>query len=181
MDTKTESLTERQAWKALEAHYKTVRGMHLRKLFADDSTRGERMTTEAVGLYLDYSKNRVTDETLKLLVQLADEVDLRARIDDMFRGEKINITENRAVLHIALRAPKGASIIVDGENVVPQVHAVLDKMADFSNSVRSGAWKGYTGKRVRNVINIGIGGSDLGPVLAYEALKHYSDRAMTFR
>ena len=143
--------------------------------------RGERMTLEAAGLYLDYSKNRVTDETLKLLLQLAEESGLRERIDAMFRGEKINITENRAVLHVALRAPKGASIIVDGENVVPQVHAVLDKMADFSDRVRSGAWKGHTGKRIRNVINIGIGGSDLGPVMAYEALKHYSDRAMTFR
>ena len=139
------------------------------------------MTAEAVGLYLDYSKNRITDETLKLLLQLAEESGLRARIDAMFRGEKINITENRAVLHVALRAPRGASIVVDGENVVPQVHAVLDKMADFSNRVRSGAWKGHTGKRIRNVINIGIGGSDLGPVMAYEALKHYSERAMTFR
>ena len=139
------------------------------------------MTAEAVGIYLDYSKNRITDETLQLLVQLADECGLRARIDAMFRGEKINITENRAVLHVALRAPKGASIVVDGENVVPEVHAVLDKMADFSNRVRSGAWKGHTGKRIRNVVNIGIGGSDLGPVMAYEALKHYSDRGMTFR
>ena len=139
------------------------------------------MTVEAVGLYLDYSKNRITDETLKLLLQLAEESGLRERIDAMFRGEKINITENRAVLHVALRAPKGASIVVDGENVVPEVHAVLDKMADFSNRVRSGAWKGHTGKRIRNVINIGIGGSDLGPVMAYEALKHYSERGMTFR
>ena len=139
------------------------------------------MTAEAAGLFLDYSKNRITDETLKLLVQLAEESGLRARIDAMFRGDKINITENRAVLHVALRAPKGASIVVDGENVVPQVHAVLDKMADFSNRVRSGEWKGHTGKRIRNVVNIGIGGSDLGPVMAYEALKHYSDRAMTFR
>ena len=155
--------------------------LHLRKLFADDPKRGERFTAEAVGLYLDYSKNRITDETLELLFQLAEECGLRARIDAMFRGEKINVTENRAVLHVALRAPKGASIVVDGENVVPQVHAVLDKMADFSNRVRSGAWKGHTGKRIRNVINIGIGGSDLGPVMAYEALKHYSDRAMTFR
>ena len=154
---------------------------YLRKLFADDPKRGERMTAEAVGLYLDYSKNRVTDETLKLLVQLAEESGLRERIDAMFRGEKINVTENRAVLHVALRAPRGASIVVDGENVVPQVHAVLDKMADFSNRVRSGGWKGHTGKRIRNVINIGIGGSDLGPVMAYEALKHYSERAMTFR
>ena len=139
------------------------------------------MTVDAVGLFLDYSKNRITDETLKLLLQLADESGLRARIDAMFRGDKINITENRAVLHVALRAPKGATIIVDGKNVVPEVHAVLDKMAAFSDRVRSGAWKGHTGKRIRNVVNIGIGGSDLGPVMAYEALKHYSDRALTFR
>jgi glucose-6-phosphate isomerase len=181
MDPITKSVTERGAWNALVAHYQNVRELHLRKLFADDATRGKRMTIDAVGLYLDYSKNRVTDETLKLLVQLADESGLRERIDAMFRGEKINITENRAVLHVALRAPKGASIVVDGENVVPQVHAVLDKMADFSNRVRTGTWKGYTGKRIRNVINVGIGGSDLGPVMAYEALKHYSDRSMTFR
>jgi glucose-6-phosphate isomerase len=174
-------LTERPAWKALEVHHKNIRDLHLRKLFADDPKRGERMTAEAVGLYLDYSKNLITDETLKLLLQLADESWLRERIDAMFRGEKINGTENRAVLHVALRAPRGASIVVDGENVVPQVHAVLDKMADFSNRVRSGACKGHTGKRIRNVINIGIGGSDLGPVMAYEALKHYSERAMTFR
>jgi glucose-6-phosphate isomerase len=174
-------LTERKAWKALEAHHKSIRDLHLRKLFADDPKRGERMTAEAVGLFLDYSKNRITDETLKLLLQLAEESGLRSRIDAMFRGEKINVTENRAVLHVALRAPKGASIVVDGENVVPAVHLVLDKMADFSDRVRSGAWKGHTGKRVRNVINIGIGGSDLGPVMAYEALKHYSERAMTFR
>ncbi len=174
-------LTERPAWKALEAHYQQVRELHLRKLFGDDPGRGERMTAEAVGLYLDYSKNRLTDETLQLLLQLAEASGLRARIDSMFRGEKINLTEKRAVLHIALRAPKGAVIVVDGENVVPQVHAVLDKMANFSDRVRSGAWLGHTGKRIRNVINIGIGGSDLGPVMAYEALKHYSDRAMTFR
>src|SRR6266436_2734515 len=174
-------LTERQAWKGLAAHYRNIRDLHLRKLFADDPKRGERMTAEALGLYLDYSKNRLTDETLKLLLQLADESGLRERIDAMFRGEKINVTENRAVLHVALRAPRGASIVVDGQNVVPQVHAVLDKMADFSNRVRSGAWKGYTGKRIRNVINVGIGGSDLGPVMAYEALKYYSERAMTFR
>ena len=174
-------LAERQAWKGLAAHYQNIRDLHLRKLFADDPKRGERMTAEAVGLYLDYSKNRITEETLKLLLQLAEESGLRERIDAMFRGEKINITENRAVLHVALRAPRGASIVVDGENVVPQVHAVLDKMADFSNRVRSGAWKGHTGKRIRNIINIGIGGSDLGPVMAYEALKHYSERAMTFR
>jgi len=174
-------LTARPAWQALDAHHRKIREVHLRKLFADDPTRGERMTAEAVGLYLDYSKNRITDDTLTLLRQLAEESGLRARIDAMFRGEKINSTESRAVLHVALRAPRGASIVVDGENVVPQVHAVLDKMADFSNQVRSGAWKGNTGKRIRNVINIGIGGSDLGPVMAYEALKHYSDRSMTFR
>jgi glucose-6-phosphate isomerase len=174
-------LTERRAWNALAAHYDGVARMHLRQLFADDPKRGERMTVEGAGLYLDYSKNRITDETLQLLLQLADESALRGRIEAMFHGDRINITENRAVLHVALRAPKGSSIIVDGENVVPEVHVVLDKMADFSNRVRSGAWKGYTGKRIRNVINIGIGGSDLGPVMAYEALKHYSDRAMTFR
>jgi glucose-6-phosphate isomerase len=181
MNPTIQLVTERRAWCALVAHHQKVRDLHLRKLFADDRTRAQRLTVEAVGLYLDYSKNRVTDETLKLLVQLADESGLRARIDAVFSGEKINITENRAVLHVALRAPKGASIVVDGENVVPQVHAVLDKMADFSNRVRSGAWKGYSGKRIRNVINVGIGGSDLGPVMAYEALKHYSERAMTFR
>jgi glucose-6-phosphate isomerase len=181
MTAGNQSLTGRSGWKALESHHQKVRELHLRQLFADDPKRGERLNTEAVGLYLDYSKNRVTDETLKLLIQLADECGLRARIDAMFRGEKINITENRAVLHVALRAPKGTSIVVDGENVVPQVHAVLDKMADFSNRVRSGEWKGHTGKPIRNVINIGIGGSDLGPVMAYEALKHYSDRAITFR
>jgi glucose-6-phosphate isomerase len=155
--------------------------LHLRKLFAEDPKRGERLTAEAVGIFLDYSKNRITDETLKLLLQLAEESGLRARIDAMFRGEQINITENRAVLHVALRAPKGATILVDGENVVPQVHAVLNQMTTFSNRVRSGEWKGHTGKRIRNVINIGIGGSDLGPVMAYEALKHYSDPALTFR
>src|SRR6202049_1570991 len=169
------------AWSGLASHYKTVAKLHLRQLFADDPKRGERLNTEAVGLYLDYSKNRVTDETLKLLIQLADECGLRARIDAMFRGEKINITENRAVLHVALRAPRGASILVDGKNVVPEVHAVLGKMSDFAQRIRSGQWKGHTGKRIRNVVNIGIGGSDLGPVMAYEALKHYSDRAMTFR
>ena len=174
-------LTERKAWNAVAAHYESVARLHLRTLFADDPTRGERMTAEGAGLYLDYSKNRITAETLKLLLQLADESGLRERIDAMFRGEKINITETRAVLHVALRAPKGASIVLDGENVVPEVHAVLDKMADFSNRVRSGEWKGHTGKRIRNVINVGIGGSDLGPVMAYEALKHYSDRAMSFR
>ena len=173
--------TERPAWKALEAHYLEVRELHLRKLFSDDPGRGERMTAEAVGLYLDYSKNRITGETLELLVQLAEQSGLRTRIDAMFRGEKINLTEKRAVLHVALRAPKGAVIVVDGENVVPQVNAVLERMADFCGRVRSGAWLGHTGKRIRNVINIGIGGSDLGPVMAYEALKHYSERAMTFR
>ena len=176
-----QSLTGRPGWKALESHHQKVREVHLRRLFADEPKRGERLTTEAVGLYLDYSKNRVTDETLKLLFQLAEECGLRDRIDAMFRGEKINITENRAVLHVALRSPRGTSIVVDGENVVPQVHAVLDKMADFANRVRSGAWKGHTGKSIRNVVNIGIGGSDLGPVMAYEALKHYSDRAINFR
>src|SRR3954452_351618 len=173
--------TARPAWKVLEAHREKAQRWHLRQLFAEDPTRGERMTLEAVGLYLDYSKNRVTDETLRLLVQLADESGLRERIDAMFRGEKINVTENRAVLHVALRAPKGTSIVVDGEDVVPQVHAVLDKMADFSERVRSGAWTGHTGRRIRNVVNIGIGGSDLGPVMAYEALRHYSDRGLTLR
>ncbi len=175
------SLTARPAWKALEAHYEKVRDLHLRTLFAHDPKRGERLTAEGAGLYLDYSKNRITDETLDLLLQLAEESGLRARIDAMFGGEKINVTENRAVLHVVLRAPRGTSIIVDGEDVVPQVHAVLDKMSDFANRVRSGAWMGHTGKRIRHVINIGIGGSDLGPVMAYEALRHYSDRAMTFR
>jgi glucose-6-phosphate isomerase len=175
------STNKRAAWKALVEHYKNIRELHLRNLFADDPKRGERMTAEATGIYLDYSKNRINDESLKLLIQLADQSGLRTRIDAMFRGEKINTTEDRAVLHVALRAPRGASVVVDGKNVVPQVHAVLDKMADFSNRVRSGQWKGHTGKRIRNVINIGIGGSDLGPVMAYEALKHYSDRAMTFR
>jgi glucose-6-phosphate isomerase len=174
-------LTERPAWNTLAAHYDSVARLHLRKLFSDDPKRGERMTVEGAGLYLDYSKNRITDETLSLLVQLADQCELRGRIDALFRGDKINVTENRAVLHMALRAPRGASIIVDGQNVVPQVHAVLDKMADFSNRVRSGEWQGHTGKRIRNVINIGIGGSDLGPVMAYEALKYYSERAMAFR
>src|SRR6266581_3767590 len=174
-------LTKRKAWKALQAHYKTVREIHLRTLFADDPARGERLAVEAAGIFLDYSKNRVTDETIKLLVQLAEESGLRSRIDAMFRGEKINVTENRPVLHVALRAPKGASIIVDGKNVVPQVHAVLGKMADFANRVRSGQWTGHSGKPIRNVVNIGIGGSDLGPVMAYEALKHYGNRAMTFR
>ena len=174
-------LTARQSWKSLQAHHEKIRSQHLRTLFADDATRGERLTAEAIGIYLDYSKNRVTDETLTLLRGLAEECGLRERIDAMFRGDKINLTEDRAVLHVALRAPRGTSILVDGKNVVPEVHAVLDAMADFSNRVRSGAWKGHTGKRIRNVINIGIGGSDLGPVMAYEALRHYSDRAMTVR
>jgi len=158
-----------------------MQGLHLRNLFADDPARGERMTAEAAGVYLDYSKNRINDDTLKLLIELAEQSGLRARIDAMFRGEKINTTENRAVLHVALRAPKGASILVDSKNVVPEVHAVLDKMAEFANRVRSGQWKGHSGKPICNVVNIGIGGSDLGPVMAYEALKYYSDRAMTFR
>jgi glucose-6-phosphate isomerase len=173
--------SKQSAWKALTAHYKAVSKLHLRQLFADDPKRGQRMALEAIGLYLDYSKNRGTDETVKLLLQLAAESGLRERIDAMFSGEKINITEKRAVLHVALRAPKDESIFVDGKNVVPEVHAVLDRMADFSNRVRSGEWKGHTGKRIRNVINIGIGGSDLGPVMAYEALKHYSERSITFR
>lgn len=174
-------LTQRPAWKALQAHFKTMDGKHLRQLFADDPKRGERLAIEEVGLYLDYSKHRVTDETIRLLINLADECDLRTRIDAMFRGDKINVTEKRAVLHIALRAPRGASIVVDDENVVPKVHEVLARMWYFANRVRSGAWKGHTGKRIRNVINIGIGGSDLGPVMAYEALRHYSQRDLTFR
>jgi glucose-6-phosphate isomerase len=181
MTTIVKPLTRLAAWQALEAHYPKMREVHLRKLFADDPGRGERMTAEAIGIYFDYSKHRITDETLSLLLQLAEESGLRAQIDAMFRGEKINATENRAVLHVALRMPKEQSIIVDGENVVPKVHAVLDKMADFSNKVRSGEWKGHTGKPIRNVINIGIGGSDLGPVMAYEALRHYSRRDLTFR
>ncbi|MBS1799294.1 MAG: glucose-6-phosphate isomerase [Acidobacteria bacterium] len=179
--TKTVSLTERAAWKDLKAHAEQVRGTHLRDLFAQDADRGERLTAEAEGIFLDYSKNRVTDETLKLLVALAKESGLRARTEAMFTGEKINITENRAVLHVALRAPKSEKIFVDGEDVVPGVHEVLDKMAAFADRVRSGEWKGHTGKRIKNVVNIGIGGSDLGPVMAYEALKHYSQRDLTFR
>jgi len=175
------SLTESQAWKALAAHHQKIRDLHLRDLFGNDPQRGERMTAEAAGIFLDYSKNRITSETLALLIQLAEGRGLRARIDAMFRGEKINVTENRAVLHVALRAPRDAVIVVDGENVVPKVHAVLDKMTDFSDRVRSGEWRGHTGKRIRNVVNIGIGGSDLGPVMAYEALKYHSERSMTFR
>jgi glucose-6-phosphate isomerase len=181
MSAAIRTISMNPAWKALEAHHQKVRELHLRSLFADDSKRGQRFAIEAAGLYLDYSKNRITDETLKLLLQLAEACGLRERIDAMFRGDKINITENRAVLHVALRAPKTASIVVDGVNVVPEVHAVLEKMADFSNRIRSGSWTGHTGKRIRNIINIGIGGSDLGPVMAYEALRHYSDRALNFR
>jgi glucose-6-phosphate isomerase len=181
MSTKLTPLTQRPAWKALEEHYQKTRDLHLRTLFAQDPGRGERFATEAVGIYLDYSKNRVTGETIQLLLELAASSGLRERIDAMFRGEKINVTENRAVLHVALRAPRDESIIVDGENVVAQVHAVLDKMTDFSNRVRSGEWKGYTGKRMRNIINIGIGGSDLGPHMAYNALQYYSDRNLTVR
>jgi glucose-6-phosphate isomerase len=179
--TSTQPLTERPAWKELEKHYEQIKGTHLRKLFADDAKRGERMAVAAEGLYLDYSKNRVTDDTIRLLVKLAEESGLRGRIEAMFRGEKINITENRAVLHVALRAPRNATIMVDGKNVVPEVHEVLDRMSDFANRVRSGAWKGFTGKRIKNIVNVGIGGSDLGPVMAYEALKHYSQRDLTFR
>jgi glucose-6-phosphate isomerase len=175
------ALKERPAWKGLETHFQKVRELHLRKLFATDVERGTRLTAEGAGIYLDYSKNRITDETIKLLLQLAEETGLRQRMDAMFRGDKINTTENRAVLHVALRAPRGETILVDGHNVVPDVHDVLDKMAQFCDRVRIGAWKGHTGKRIRNVINIGIGGSDLGPVMAYEALKHYSERSMTFR
>ncbi|MEE8494495.1 MAG: glucose-6-phosphate isomerase [Nitrospirales bacterium] len=174
-------LMQLPAWKALEQHHQQIKGLHLRTLFAEDPNRGERLALEAEGFYLDYSKNRITGESLRLLVNLADAIGLRARIDSMFRGDKINVTEGRAVLHVALRAPKGTSIMVDGENVVPPVHAVLDRMSAFSNRVRSGEWKGHTGKRIRNVVNIGIGGSDLGPMMAYEALKHYSDRNLTLR
>ncbi len=174
-------LRERPAWVALEAHQRELEGQHLRQLFAEDAGRGERLTAEAVGVFLDYSKNRITDETLRLLIELADQSRLRERIDAMFGGERINVSEERAVLHVALRAPRGAVITVDGRNVVADVHAVLDKMANFTDRLRSGAWTGNTGKRIRNVVNIGIGGSDLGPVMAYEALRHYSDRSLTFR
>ncbi len=177
----TQSRGKRAVWRGLQDHHAVMQGLHLRSLFADDPARGERMTAEAAGLYLDYSKNRINDETLRLLIELAEQSGLRTRIDAMFRGERINVTENRAVLHVALRAPKGASIIVDGKNVVPDVHAVLAKMADFAGRVRSRQWKGHSGKPIRNVVNIGIGGSDLGPVMAYEALKSYSNRAMRFR
>ena len=175
------TLPRRQAWKALQVHYKSMQATHLRTMFADDPQRGNRMSVEAIGVFLDYSKNRISDETIRLLVQLAEESGLREGIEAMFRGEKINVTENRAVLHVALRAPREASIMVDGENVVPKVHAVLDRIAAFSQRVRSGEWKGHTGKPIRNVVNIGIGGSDLGPVMAYEALKHYTERSLTFR
>jgi glucose-6-phosphate isomerase len=174
-------LTQRPAWKALQDHSQKVKSLHMRNLFADDPQRAERFSLEALGIYLDYSKNRITGETIPLLLDLAESSDLRRRIDAMFNGEKINITEKRAVLHVALRAPKNQSILVDGENVVPKVHQVLDKMSAFADRVRSGEWKGHTGKRIRNVVNIGIGGSDLGPMMAYEALKHYSDRNLTLR
>ena len=174
-------LTQRSSWKALEEHYQKVRDLHLRTLFAEEPGRGERFALEAAGIYLDYSKNRITGETLRLLLALAEDSGLHERIEAMFRGDKINVTENRAVLHVALRAPKEEAIFVDGENVVPEVHAVLDKMTDFSNRVRSGAWRGYTGKRMRNIINIGIGGSDLGPSMAYDALRYFSDRSLTVR
>jgi glucose-6-phosphate isomerase len=178
---KIKPLTKRKAWAALKAHYKSAQALQLKKLFDGDSRRGEKFSIEALGIFLDYSKNRITDKTLRLLLELAKESGLRERIDAMFRGDKINITENRAVLHVALRAPKGESIFVDGKDVVPDVHTVLDRMSAFCNRVRSGEWKGHTGKRIRNVVNIGIGGSDLGPVMAYEALKYYSERSMTFR
>jgi glucose-6-phosphate isomerase len=176
-----ERLTRLNSWKALRAHHARMREIHLRNLFASDPDRSERMTAEGAGLFLDFSKNRITEETVKLLLWLAEESRLRERIDAMFRGEKINVTEKRAALHVALRAPKGTSILVDGENIVPQVHRVLGRMADFSDRVRGGEWKGHTGKRIRNIVNIGIGGSDLGPVMAYEALKYYSNRDLTFR
>jgi glucose-6-phosphate isomerase len=181
MKSNLKPLTQRAAWKALATHHKQIQKLHLRKLFADDAKRGPKFSVEAAGLFLDYSKNRITDKTLKLLLQLADESGLRAKIDAMFSGEKINITENRAVLHTALRAPRNATILVDGKNVVPEVHAVLDKLAAFSKRIRSGEWKGFTGKSIKNIINVGIGGSDLGPVMAYEALKHYSQRDLVFR
>jgi glucose-6-phosphate isomerase len=177
----TAPLRDRPAWTALRSHYEQVKDLHLRELFAQDADRGQRLTADAEGIYLDYSKNRITDETLRLLVQLADESGLRERIDAMFAGEKINITEDRAVLHVALRAPKGAHVTVDGIDVVPTVHEVLDRMSEFANKVRAGRWLGHTGSPIRNIVNIGIGGSDLGPVMAYEALRHYSDRNLTFR
>src|SRR6478672_792122 len=181
MATHQTPLTQRPAWQALATHYEQIKDVHLRALFAADPQRGERLAFEAAGLYFDYSKNRITDETMRLLVQLAEECGLREKIAAMLSGEKINITEQRAVLHVALRAPRDRSILVDGQDVMPEVHAVLDKMAGFSERVRSGDWIGHTGKRIRNVVNIGIGGSDLGPVMAYEALKHYSRRDLIFR
>jgi glucose-6-phosphate isomerase len=181
MKTTIKPITQSAAWKSLAEHGKQIKKLHLRKLFAEDAKRGERFTAEAAGLFLDYSKNRITEETLRLLLQLAKESNLRARMDAMFSGERINITENRAVLHVALRAPRDAAIMVDGRNVVPEVHAVLDKMEAFSKRIRAGEWRGYTGERIRNVVSIGIGGSDLGPVMAYEALKHYSERSLAFR
>jgi glucose-6-phosphate isomerase len=181
MTANPKPLAERASWKALQAHHTRMRNVHLRDLFAEDAKRGERFTAEAAGLYFDYSKHRINDETVRLLLALAEESDLRERIDAMFRGEKINVTEKRAVLHVALRAPRGQSITVDGEDVVPKVHAVLDRMESFAKRVRDGSWKGHTGKRIRNVVNIGIGGSDLGPVMAYEALRYYSDRDLTVR
>src|ERR1700749_52782 len=179
--TSVPPLRERPAWQALQQHYEEIRSRHLRELFAENETRGERLTAEGAGLFLDYSKNRVTDETLKLLIELAEQSGLRERTEAMFRGERINVSENRSVLHVALRMPKGSSLIVDGVNVVDQVHEVLDRMSAFSERVRSGEWTGYTGRPIRNVINIGIGGSALGPVMAYEALRHYSARQLTFR
>ena len=181
MNENNTSLVASPAWQALTTHRETIRDVHLRELFQRDSQRGERLNAEAVDIFLDYSKNRITDETLQLLLELADQCRLHERIDAMFGGERINLTENRSVLHVALRAPRTASIVVDGQDVVPQVHSVLDRMAEFCNRVRTAAWKGHTGKRISNIVNIGIGGSDLGPVMAYEALKHYSDRSMTFR
>src|SRR5215510_14120822 len=174
-------LTHRPEWAALKEHHQKIRPTHLRELFAADPRRGERLTAQAVGIYLDYSKHRITDETLDLLVQLAESSGLREHIDAMFSGDRINLTEDRAVLHVALRAPQGQAILVDGVDVVPQVHTLLDRMADFADLVRAGVWKGHTGRRIRNIINIGIGGSDLGPVMAYEALKAYSARDLTFR
>jgi glucose-6-phosphate isomerase len=174
-------LRERRAWSALQRHYEEIRGVHLRELFAEDATRGERLVAEGAGLFLDYSKNRVTDQTLELLVSLAQESGLAERTEAMFSGERINVSENRSVLHVALRMPKGSTLVVDGVNVVEEVHEVLDRMSAFSERVRSGEWKGHTGKAIRNIVNIGIGGSDLGPVMAYEALRHYSDRERTFR
>ena len=181
MTSTNKSLTQRKSWKALAGHQRKIQKLTLRTLFAEDPDRGTRMTAEAAGLFLDYSKNRITNETLRLLISLAKEAGLPSRTKAMFSGEKINITENRAVLHVALRAPRSATILVDGKNVVPEVHAVLNKMNAFARRVRSGEWTGYTGKRIRNIVNIGIGGSDLGPVMAYEALKHYTDLSLTFR